>query len=145
MAEKKWAIGDPADKSKPLLWLAVAAILLIKWFIVPAVPVQPVAEFVTRYIPTSLAPANWVLGLALYALCAGPLLMPKNISIFLKVLFGASVLVFFGSWRSHPSISPVIGGIWYLEDIFLIPAWESKRMERSAAPLAQRSNPDQID
>lgn len=145
MAKPKWTFGDPADESKLLFWLSVAAIVLIKWFIIPLVPTEAVAEFVARFIPISLAPINWALGLGLYALCAGPLLMPKNISIFLKVSFGASVLFFLGSWHSYPVISPVIGGIWYLEDIFLIPAWELKRMERPTTLLAPQSNTNSLD
>ena len=120
-------MGVSLGKSKPLFWLGVAFVLLVKFLIVPMIPTLAVADFVTHYIPMSLAPVNWVLGLALLAICMGPLLMPRYLSIPLNILFVISVLFFLGSWRHYPIVSPVIGGLSYVEMNWLIPWWETKR------------------
>lgn len=139
MRGKKWTLGNPADKSTPLFWLAVVAIVLIKWFVVPLVPVEPVANFAARFIPIGLAPVNWALGLGLIAISQGPLLLPKYISIPLNILCLASILFFLGSWHLHPVISPIIGVFSYIEMNWLIPWWESERVHR-LAPQANRQN-----
>jgi hypothetical protein len=127
-------------KSKLLFWLGVAFIVLIKLLIVLMIPTRAVADFVTRYIPISLAPLNWVLGLALLAICLGPLLMPRYLSIPLNVLCVVSVLFFLGSWRFHPAFSPVIGVLAYVEMNWLIPWWETKRIHRSSQSMAVSPN-----
>jgi hypothetical protein len=115
-------------KSKLLFWLSVAFVVLVKLLIEPLIPTQAAADFVARYIPISLAPLNWVLGLVLLAICTGPLLMPRYLSIPLDILCVMSVLFFLGSWRYHPVFSPVIGVLSYVEMNWLIPWWETKRM-----------------
>jgi hypothetical protein len=127
-------------KSKLLFWIGVAVALVIKFLIVPMIPTQAVADFVTRYIPISLAPLNWVLGLALLAYCLGPLLMPKYLSIPLNVLCVVSVLFFLGSWRFHPVFSPVISALAYVEMNWLIPWWETKRGHGGGKSMAVGPN-----
>jgi hypothetical protein len=118
-------LGVSLGKSRLLFWLGVAFVVLVKLLIVPMIPTQVDTDFVTRYIPISLAPLNWVLGLALLAICMGPLLMPRYLSIPLNVLCVISVLFFLGSWRYHPVFSPVIGVLSYVEMNWLIPWWET--------------------
>ena len=118
--------GVPLGKSKLLFWSSVAAILLVKFWIVPMIPTLAVADFVTRYIPISLAPVNWVLGLALLAICFGPVMMPKYLSYPLSALCVICVLFFLGTWRYHPAVSPVIAVLSYIELNWLIPWWKTK-------------------
>ena len=120
-------LGVSLGKSKLLFWLGVASVLLVNFLIVPMIPTLAVADYVTRYMPMSLAPLNWVLGLALLAICMGPLLMPRYLSIPLNILCVISVLFFLGSWRHYPIASPVIGVFSYVEMNWLIPWWETKR------------------
>jgi hypothetical protein len=128
------------SKSKLLFWIGLAAALLIKIWIVPMIPVVEVADFVTRYILISLAPLNSVLGLALLAICLGPLLMPRYLSIPLNVLCVVSVLFFLGSWRFHPVFSPVISVLAYVEMNWLIPWWETKRTHAGGQSMAVGPN-----
>jgi hypothetical protein len=102
-------------KSKIQFLLGVAGVLILKWWVVPALPALAAADFFTRYIPLSLAPLNWALCLALIAICEGPLLLPKYLSISFNVLWVASVLFFLGSWHFHPYFSPVVAVIGYIE------------------------------
>jgi Na+/H+ antiporter NhaB len=85
-----------------------------------------VADFVTRYIPSWLAPVNWALLLFLLAVCGGPLLKPKYLSLVLNVLLWVSILFFLGSWNFHPSMSPVISVLGFIEWNWVIPQWEAK-------------------
>jgi hypothetical protein len=133
-------LGVSLGKSKLLFWLSVAFVVLVKLLIVPMIPTQIVADFVTRYIAISLAPLNWVLGLALLAICLGPLLMPRYLSILLNVLCVISVLFFLGSWRYHPVFSPVIGVLSYIEMNWLIPWWETKRSHRGRQSVSGSSS-----
>jgi|SRR5665213_2239591 len=103
-------------------------------------PVIELADFFTRYIPTSIAPLNWILGLGLLAICLGPILLPRFLSIPLNVLCIASALFFLGSWRFHPVFSPVIGVFAYVEMNWLIPWWEMRRTHRSTQSMSVNSN-----
>ena len=125
---------------KRLTWLYVGIGLLVSFVVVPKLsPVTlEVAGFVTRYIPPSLAPFNWALGLFLIAVCEGPLLKPKYLSFTLKVLLWACILFFLGSWNLHPIVSPVISVLAYIEMNWLIPLWEAK-VSRSVAPPPEKS------
>jgi hypothetical protein len=136
----RFSVGVSLGKSKLLFWLSVAFVVLVKLLIVPKIPTQAAADFITRYIPISLAPLNWVLGLALLAICVGPLLMPKYLSIPLNVLCVASVLFFLGSWRFHPVFSPVIGFLGYVEMNWLIPWWETTWIHRARQSVAVSPN-----
>ncbi|HTC62077.1 MAG TPA: hypothetical protein VK709_04485 [Candidatus Saccharimonadales bacterium] len=115
-------------ESKRRYWFGVAAVLLIMWLIVPKLSVIPIAlaDFVTPYIPIRLAPLNWALCLILIAVCQGPLLMPKYLSIPLNVLWAVSVLFLLGSWRFHPIFTPIIGVVGYIEMNWLMPLWEAQ-------------------
>jgi hypothetical protein len=130
-------------ESKVRLWISVAVVLLIMWLVVPKLSVVPLAlaDFVTPYIPIRLAPLNWALCLVLIAVCQGPLLMPKYLSIPLNVLWAASVLFLLGSWRFHPFFSPIIGVVGYIEMNWLIPWWETKWIHRARQSMAVSSNP----
>ena len=121
-------LGVSVGESKARLWFSVGVILLIIWVVVPKLSVVPLAlaDFVTPYIPLRLAPLNWALCLVLIAVCQGPLLMPKYLSIILNVLWAASVLFLIGSWRFHPIFSPIIGVVGYIEMNWLIPLWEAQ-------------------
>src|SRR5258708_30919083 len=100
------ASGASVGESKLRFWLCVAAILLIQLLVVPRIPTLALADFITRYIPRWLAPLNWGLFLVLVAVCEGPLLIPKYLSIPLNVLWAASFLFLLGSWGFHPFFSP---------------------------------------
>jgi hypothetical protein len=121
---------------KRITWLYVAAGLLIQFVVVPEVvrivPTLAAADFVTRYIPPRLAPVDWGLGLFLIAVCEGPLLKPKYLSIALNVLLLVCVLFFIGSWNFHPRISPVVSVVAYIELNWLVPLWEAKRIRHTA-------------
>lgn len=132
--------GGPVGKSKLLFWFCVALVLLIRLLVVPMIPTLALADFITRYIPIWLAPLNWVLGLGLLALCQGPLLMPRYVSILLNVLCVASVLFFLGSWRFHPVFSPIIGAFGYFEMNWLIPWWETKWIHQASQSAAMSQN-----
>jgi hypothetical protein len=123
-------------KSKLLFWFCVAVVLLIKLLVVPLIPTLALADFLTRYIPIGLAPLNWVVGLALIAICQGPLLIPRYLSIPLNVLCVACVLFFLGSWHFHPYLSPIISVLAYFEMNWLIPQWETKWIHRGKQSMA---------
>jgi hypothetical protein len=120
--------GASVGKSKLLFWFGVAVVLLIKLVVVPMVttPTMAIADVFTRHIPLWLAPLNWALFLFLVAVCGGPLLMPKYLSISLNVLWAASFLFFLGSWRFHPVFSPIISVLGYVGLYWLIPLWEAQ-------------------
>ena len=113
---------------KRLTGLYVVAFLLIRYVVAPMISTATLtaAGFVTPYIPPWLVPVNWVLGLFLMAICEGPILMPKYLSIALNVLLMCCILVFLGSWNLHPSVSPVISVLAFVEMNWLIPLWEAK-------------------
>ena len=115
-------------ESKLRFWFGVAVVLLIKLLVVPMfpAPILAVANFFTRYIPTWLAPLNWALCLVLVAVCEGPILMPKYLSILLYALWVASILFFLGAWDFHPYFSPIIAFVGYIEMNWLIPLWEAQ-------------------
>jgi hypothetical protein len=121
-------LGVPVGDSKLRYWFSVAVVLLIMWLLVPKLSVIPMAlaDFVAPYIPMRLAPLNWALCLVLIAVCQGPLLMPKYVSIPLNVLWAASVLFLLASWRFHPFFSPIISVVGYIELNWLIPLWEAQ-------------------
>jgi hypothetical protein len=122
--------------SKGITWLGVAAVLGLLFVVVPFATTQitqitlPFAEFVGRYIPAWLAPVNWVLLFFLIAICQGPLLKPKSLSIALGILMLACILVFLGSWDSYPSASPVVGLVAFIELNWLIPRWEKAKLNQ---------------
>jgi hypothetical protein len=119
-------LGVSVGESKLRDWFSVAVILLIMWFLVPKLAVIALANFVAPYIPMRLAPLNWALCLVLIAICQGPLLIPKYVSIPLNVLWAASVLFLLASWRFHPFFSPIISVVGYIELNWLIPLWEAQ-------------------
>lgn len=127
-------------KSRLLFWLGVALVVLIKMLIVPMIPTLTVANFMAHYLPARLAPLNWFLGLALLAVCQGPVLMPRYFSIPLNVLCVVSVLFFLGSWNLHPLASPIVGFFAFMELNWMIPLWEAKRVPQTE-PI--RGNPIQ--
>ena len=118
-------LGPSLNEAKHRVWLYVGAglALLIHWFVVPRIPTLAAADLFTRHLPLSLAPVNWALFFLLAARREGPLLMPKSVSILLHVLWLASFLFFLGSWRTYPSVSPVLSVLAYFEIFWLIPWW----------------------
>src|ERR1700724_1726115 len=113
---------------KRLTWLYFALGVLIQFVVVPRLTTHTLtlADFASHYIPSWLAPVNWAVSLFLIAICEGPLLTPKYLSIALNVLLLVSILFFLGSWHFHPSVSPVISVLAYIEMYWLIPRSEAK-------------------
>jgi len=122
------AIKASLSEAKDRIWfyVAVGLVVLIKWFVVPRIPTLAAADLLTRHLPLSPARLNWGLIFLFAALGEGPLLMPKYLSVPLNMLRVASILFFLGSWRSYPSVSPVIFVLAYFEIFWLIPWWERK-------------------
>jgi len=88
--------------------------------------IEAFAGFFARFVPLGLAPLNWVFAVALIAACEGPVVKPKYLSIVFHILLAASILFFLGSWRIHPSASPVIGFLMFVELSWVIPLWEAR-------------------
>jgi len=101
---------------KRVTWLYIAAGLFIYWVVSPMLSgyVMVGAGSVARFVPPGLAPANWVVVLLLIAICEGPVLKPKSLSIALDVSFWLSFLYFLGSWNLHPRVSPVVGVLGFI-------------------------------
>jgi 4-amino-4-deoxy-L-arabinose transferase-like glycosyltransferase len=133
-------LGVSVGKPKLLLWLGVAVALLIKFAVVPMIPTIALADAYTRHIPLWLAPLNWALFLALVAVCEGPLLMPKYLSVPLNILWAASFLFLLGSWQFHRFVSPSVVAIAYVEMNWLIPRWETKWIDRGRRAVAVSPN-----
>src|ERR1700730_15989338 len=133
-------LGVSVSKSKIIFWLGVAAVLLIKFAVVPMIPTIAFADAFTRHIPLWLAPLNWALFLALVAVCEGPLLMPKYLSVPLNILWLASFLFLLGSWQFHRFVSPSVFALAYVEMNWLIPRWETKWIHQGIQAMAVSPN-----
>jgi hypothetical protein len=100
------------------------------------IPSIALADAFTRHMPLWLAPLNWVLFLALAAICEGPLLMPKYLSVPLNMVWLASFLFLLGSWQFHRFVSPSVFALAYFEMNWLIPRWETKWIHRGRQSMA---------
>ncbi len=133
-------LGVSLGKSKLLFWLGVAVALLIEFAVVRMIPTNALADAFTRHIPLWLAPLNWALFLALVAVCEGPLLMPKYLSVPMNILWLASSLFLLGSWQFHRFASPSVFALAYFEMNWLIPRWETKWIHRGRQSMAVSPN-----
>ena len=83
---------------------------------------------------------NWALFLALVAVCEGPLLVPKYLSVPMNILWLASFLFLLGSWQFHRFVSPSVFALEYFEMNWLIPRWETKWIHRGRQSMAVSPN-----
>jgi hypothetical protein len=133
-------LGGSVGKSKILFWLGVAVALLIEFAVVPRIPTIALADALTRQIPLWLAPLNRALFFALVAVCEGPLLMRKYLSVLLNILRLTSFLFLLGSWQFHRFVSPAVFTLAYFEMNRLIPQWETKWIHRCRQSIALSPN-----
>jgi hypothetical protein len=111
-------------KFRLLLFVGIG--LLVKEVVVPMFPNLALANVFTRLIPLWLAPFNWVLFLSPAAVCEGPLLMERYVSVPLNILWLISTVFLMCSWEFRPTGSVLVFGIAYVGINWLLPLLEMK-------------------